>query len=471
METDYLIIGAGTVGMAFADTLLDETDAHITLVDHHAQPGGHWNDAYPFVTLHQPSAFYGVNSTALGTGRKDTLGPNSGLYEMATGAEINAYFNRVMQQRLLPSGRVSYHPMSHFDDPGRIVSLLSGQEQLVTVRRKTVDATCLSPSVPSTHTPSFSVASGVRVVPPNELPRLWLPRGGMPVPQRFCLLGAGKTAMDAAVWLLRHGAPPSSIQWVMPRDSWLINRQQTQPGLEFFFDTIGGEAQKMAALAQSKTTEELFLRLEAAGHLLRIDPTRMPTLFHYATVSTGEVECLRTIDHVIRLGRVQALMPDAMVLDQGTVPMQPDTLYVDCTASAIHFREAEPVFQDGRIVVQLLQAPLVALSAALTAYVEAHGRDDAHKNQLCTPVPFPRNLDGYARATHASMLNQFHWSQDKALRTWMRQSRLDGFGRMVAELDKHDTERQAVLAQLREYAMAAMANLPRLMAQTPGQPG
>lgn len=57
-DTDYLIVGAGAVGMAFADTLLTENpDATVTFVDRHARPGGHWNDAYPFVTLHQPSAF------------------------------------------------------------------------------------------------------------------------------------------------------------------------------------------------------------------------------------------------------------------------------------------------------------------------------------------------------------------------------------------------------------------------------
>ena len=58
LETDYLVIGAGATGLAFADTLLQQGDAHITLVDLHARPGGHWNDAYPFVALHQPSAFY-----------------------------------------------------------------------------------------------------------------------------------------------------------------------------------------------------------------------------------------------------------------------------------------------------------------------------------------------------------------------------------------------------------------------------
>ena len=38
-DTDYLIVGAGATGLAFADTLLQESDAHLTLVDMHGQPG------------------------------------------------------------------------------------------------------------------------------------------------------------------------------------------------------------------------------------------------------------------------------------------------------------------------------------------------------------------------------------------------------------------------------------------------
>jgi cation diffusion facilitator CzcD-associated flavoprotein CzcO len=106
MNTDYLIIGAGATGLAFADTLLQELpDVHITLVDERTKPGGHWVDAYPFVALHQPSAIYGVNSLALGSGRKDTEGRNQRLYELATGAEVVGYFDRVVNERLLPSGR------------------------------------------------------------------------------------------------------------------------------------------------------------------------------------------------------------------------------------------------------------------------------------------------------------------------------------------------------------------------------
>ena len=84
LETDYLVVGSGAVGMAFADVLLDETDADIIIVDRFDKPGGHWNVAYPFVSLHQPAAFYGVSSRELNSGRIDAVGLNKGLGELAS---------------------------------------------------------------------------------------------------------------------------------------------------------------------------------------------------------------------------------------------------------------------------------------------------------------------------------------------------------------------------------------------------
>ena len=110
IETDYLVIGAGATAMAFVDTLLKETNARIIMVDRHDRPGGHWNDAYPFVRLHQPSAFYGVNSRELGSATKDKAELNEGLYELASGAEVVSYFDQVMNQQFLPTGRVRYFP-------------------------------------------------------------------------------------------------------------------------------------------------------------------------------------------------------------------------------------------------------------------------------------------------------------------------------------------------------------------------
>ena len=78
----------------FADALVAEADVEVTVIDHRHAPGGHWLRAYPFVRLHTPSAYYGVNSLALGEDRIDQTGENAGYYERATGAEVCGYLLR-----------------------------------------------------------------------------------------------------------------------------------------------------------------------------------------------------------------------------------------------------------------------------------------------------------------------------------------------------------------------------------------
>ena len=472
LETDYLVIGAGTAGLAFADALVAESDARVVIVDRRGQPGGHWTDAYPFVRLHQPSAFYGVNSLDLGRARKDDSGPNAGLYELASGPEVCSYFDRVLRERLLPSGRVEWRPMTEVMADGRLRNLLSGEITELKVRRRVVDAAYGGPSIPSTHIPKFGVAPGVRLVPPNALAGLAHAKGSGPdgVPTRFVILGAGKTAMDTGVWLLQSGARPEDIQWVVPRDSWLIHRLTTQPGLEFFEHSIGGQADQMQAFAEATSVDDLFLRLEAAGSVMRIHRDRLPTMFHLATISPGEVEQLRRIEQVIRLGRVRRIETDRLVLEEGDVPMQPGTLFIDCTASAVEPRPSQPIFQEGRIVLQIVRLPQPAFSAALIGWVEAHHQDDAVKNGLCRTVPFPYTMADYPASMMANLSNQAAWGRDPGLRAWMRTSRLDGFGPMLAQIDPQDSGRLAILGRLKALAGPAMENLARLAAQAKRNP-
>src|SRR4051812_12240694 len=159
LETDYLVVGAGAAGMAFTDEVLTHTDSDVILADRRHLPGGHWLDAYPFVTLHLPSAFYGVNSRPLGSDRIDQFGLNAGLYERASGAEICDYYRRLLNERFLPSGRVGFLGMHEFEPSAdgrfQLTSHLTGERQDIAVRRKLVDATYLEASVPATHQPNF----------------------------------------------------------------------------------------------------------------------------------------------------------------------------------------------------------------------------------------------------------------------------------------------------------------------------
>ncbi len=110
---------------------------------------------------------------------------------------------------------------------------------------------------------------------------------------------------------------------------------------------------------------------------------------------------------------------------------------------------------------------LQSFSAALIAYVEAHYPDDegdATKNKLCGNVPFPHTLAEYPRTVMVNMMNQMQWNQDKTLHVWMRESRLDGFAKLMSSVDPGDVEKLAILGDLKTQAKAAMGNLPKLMA-------
>jgi NAD(P)-binding Rossmann-like domain len=330
VETDYLIVGAGAAGLAFADALIADSDADVVLVDRRHRPGGHWNDAYPFVRLHQPSVFYGVNSRILGSDSIDRAGPNAGMYERATAAQICDYYQRVLDEHLLPSGRVRFFGMCDcpLDEAGerRFTSRLTGETITVRVRRKVVDARYLETSIPATHTPSFQTEPGVRLIPVNDLVTLTGP------PDGFTVIGGGKTAMDACLWLLESGVPPELIRWIRPRDAWLLDRAFYQP-LDQVAGLIEGVSLYTEAAAQAEGPGDLFRRLEACGQLRRLDPAVEPTMYRCATVSESELTSLQRVENIVRQGRVVHIGPDQITLEAGPIPAGAGHVYVDCSAA------------------------------------------------------------------------------------------------------------------------------------------
>ena len=175
LDTDYLVVGAGAMGMAFVDALIDHADVHVTLVDRRYAAGGHWQDAYPFVQLHQASLFYGVASTVLGTGAVQQDGPEIGLQERARRSEIQAYFDDILHRRFVGSGRVRFLSASEYQRDGAdhvVTSRVSGARVRVNPRRRVVDAAYLSPTIPATTPAPFGVSDGARVIPVGELPNV-----------------------------------------------------------------------------------------------------------------------------------------------------------------------------------------------------------------------------------------------------------------------------------------------------------
>ncbi len=460
IEADYAVIGSGAVGMAFVDTLLAESTASVVMIDRHHGPGGHWNDAYPFVRLHQPSAYYGVSSKKLGRGAKDATGLNVGMYERATGAELVSYYEQLMQE-FLATGRVKYFPMCDYlgeaDGVHPFKSLMSGETRQLNIQNKLVDCTYLQTAVPSTHPPKYEVAEGVTCVPLNDLPRVKAPPSG------YVVVGSGKTGIDACLWLLENGTSPDRITWVMPRDAWYMNRAFVQPGEEFFLQSYGSFTAQMKAVAEATSFADLLKRLSASKQLLRLDDGVKPTMYHGAIMSESELRELQRIKNVVRMGRVTRIEQNQIIFQYGVLATDPDRLYVDCSASAVARRPVVPIFAGNRITPQFVRTVQPTFSAAFVAHVEANYARESEKNALCGVVPLPDEPIHWLIMLAANMRNQARWGKDKGLRNWIANNRLDGFTALAKGVKPDDGEKMALLQGYGQHAAAAAANIQKLI--------
>jgi hypothetical protein len=454
IEVDYLVIGAGAAGLAFTDALIFESDATVLMVDRRHSPGGHWNDAYPFVRLHQPSAFYGVNSRSLGEDRIDDTGPNAGFYERATAAEVCHYFQAVLNDQLLPSGQVEFLPMATCVEDGRgrvtVASRLTGAERDIVVRRRVVDARFLESSIPATHKPRFEVDEGVHCVPVNELVRSDHPAGG------YVVIGAGKTAMDACTWLLDNGVETGEISWIKPRDAWVLPRASLQPR-EKVGTFIKAYAASVEAAASATSIPDLFGRLEECGQLKRLDSSIEPTMYRAAILSDIELGRLRSIENVIRAGRVRRIQTDRIVLDGGDIPTSGDRLYVDCTADGLPKLPPRPIFELKRVTIQQLRETSPTFNAALIGYLEATRDHADEKNSLTPTNTYPSTATDWIRTRHLGMVAQSRWDQTPDVRDWIDNSRLNVASGLVNHADEPGVA-QAMGSYL-EHGARAIENL------------
>ncbi len=453
-ETDYLVVGAGAMGMAFTDALIDHADVHVTLVDRRHSAGGHWQDAYPFVQLHQASLFYGVGSTVLGRGVVQASGPEAGLQERARQPEIQAYFDDILHRRFTNSGRVTFLGGwdYHTDGPAHLVtSRVSGETVGIDVRRRVVDATYLSPTVPATTPPPFGVADDVPVVAINELARLTA------APKRYVIVGSGKTATDAIVWLLTHGVTPDRIVWIRSREPWMLNRALVQPDPAV---ALGLAAATMAAAAAAESLDDLFLRLEADDVMFRIDRDVIPTMAKTPTLGAWELDLLRTVENVVRRGHIKHVTRSEIVLDGGSVPLAPGSLVVHCAASGLQYPPLVPVWAPDAIRLQTIRAGFPCFCAALAGYVEATRDDDRERNRLCPPNTLPDHPANWAQMQARGTVAARTYGAEPDIAAWANACALNPARIQPSQRD--DPAVQAAATRLADHAERGLARLAEL---------
>lgn len=431
IDADYLIIGAGAMGMAFADEIISRRkDARFVFVERRAKPGGHWNDAYPFVTLHQPAAFYGVGSTKLGDGGA----------ALSSRAEIVSYYETIMR-RWESSGRVTFLSKCEYRGEGRVVSLVDpDREWSITVRKRVVDATYMNVEVPATHPPQFKINAGVHLVPPNDLADLKKPF------ERYCIVGGGKTAIDAILFLLDTGVDPDRVSWIIPSDSWLWNRDMIVPGI-----VSKAVMELIDSAVTASDVDQIFLNMENNGSLFRLDEKVLPDKWRCATVASREIPLLKSVKDVVRKGRVKSISKTRITLERGSMKTNAKTLHVNCSANGLSRRPISPLFSPGRITLQSVFFCQQVFSAAIIAQMEMLNMSDEKRNAICDVIPHPEHKLQWPETLARTIENLLNLNMHMPV--WLRRTRLN----FLAHESIPRYLKTAVQARLRLPAARSMA--------------
>ena len=401
-ETDYLIIGAGAMGMAFADEMFTlQPKAKLTIVDRRAKAGGHWNNAYPFVRLHQPAAFYGVNSLVLGNGTTD----------LSSKSEILTYYDKVMT-KFKNSGRVEFLSQHNYLGDGKVVDL-QNPDKITTyqINKKLVDATYMKVEVPSTHQPKYEVEEGVPLIPLNDLVEhhdKW---------ENFYVIGNGKTGMDAVLYLLDKGVSEKNIHWVCPNQAWLFNRSDLQVG-----NVAKVVLRQAKILKTTANVDDFFVEMEKSAGIARLDKSTLPKRWRCATVSPQELEKLRQIKNIVKKGRVTGITKGEIALQQGTIAYADNTLFVDCSANALSREKKTAIFSAKKITLQPVLFCQQVFSAATIARMELTTFSDQKRNQL-KPIPHPAFKEDWPTTLAESIENLI--LLHRYIPMWMFRSRLN----------------------------------------------
>jgi hypothetical protein len=281
-------------------------------------------------------------------------------------------------------------------------------------------------------------------------------------PSQYVVVGSGKTATDACVWLLAHGVDPDAICWVRPRDPWMLNRAVIQPDPVIY---LGMVADMMREAATAESLPDLFLALEEAGIMVRIDRSCAPTMAKAPTLGTWELEQLRTIEHVVRRGHIVSVVRVRLDLEHGSVAVADDALVVNCAADGLKMPPRVPIWRPQAITLQPIRAGFPCFGAALAGYVEATRDDDSRKNELCPPSSFGNTLADWARMNVLGMRSSMSFGSQPDIKAWsdrvaLNPARIPPEHAPSAELDD-------AVDRLQTHVGAGLTRLARLSDEEP----
>ena len=152
--------------------------------------------------------------------------------------------------------------------------------------------------------------------------------------------------------------------------------------------------------------------------MLRIDRSMTPTMAKTPTLAEWELELLRTVEDVVRLGRIRSVSRGRLDLDDGSVRVAENAVVVHCAADGLKNPPVVPVWRPADITIQPIRAGFPCFGAALVGYVEAARHDDAEKNRVCSPSQYGNSLEQWASMNLLGTRNAQAFSAEPDIKEW-----------------------------------------------------
>lgn len=454
---DYIIIGKNIASLAFADTILVGSDATIAIIDDEKAMNRLRCDMATFQYSRVPDESVGIGSYTFEDWR--TANHQTNEKSLHRAADLQAYLSHVLDHVILPSKRVQvFDRVEHFGS-GRIKSIETGNVRDLLARCSIVDATRLPNNFCKSFIPCFSIAPGVQVVRPFNLDTA-LDSRTIEV-DTFCVLGGGRTGTEMVLTLLDRGVPSRKIRWVKSREPWMLALATKSERAQSLSDQNAIQQECLKAMAYAQNPEDLCLRLETLGVIVRTSVGQSPSSFLPHMVTHLDAERLRQVYHVIGKGHVHAITEIGMVLSRGVVPMPGKALYLDCTGDESTRNPPSPVFQKGRIDLAEIRLCHPSFSAAIIAAIALQDLSIEEKNKLSVPMMGHH----VANLFLTSLLNQHAWFHDDNLRTWLTDCRLDSWMQTSARRLNASPRIPQDLSTIRKILPRAIINLESMIQQ------
>jgi hypothetical protein len=237
----------------------------------------------------------------------------------------------------------------------------------------------------------------------------------------------------------------------------MLNRAVVQPDPVVALDLA---ADTMTAAAAAESLDDLFLRLEAAGAMLRIDPTVVPTMAKTPTLGTWELDLLRSVEHVVRLGHIKRVTSREIVLEGGSVPLPPDSLVVHCAASGLQYPPLVPIWERDAIRLQTSRVGFPCFNAALLGYIEATRDDDRERNRLCPPNTLPDTPENWAWMQVRGTVAARSFGAEPDIAAWANGCALNPA--RIEPSQREDPQVRTAAARLAEHAEQGLARMAEL---------